>query len=78
MPARVPSQKKKGVQGILGRDHYDAIDVALRKLGDLPAAIEAAELCDVDCQEARQAHKYLVEKLGKIKQHFFPQGRPSS
>lgn len=70
--------KKKPYQGILNRDHYDAIDAALRRLADLPDIINNAELCDVDCQEYRNAHEYFTEKLQKIKAKFFPQGRPAS
>lgn len=70
--------KRNKFAGLLNRDHYDAIDAALRKLADLPDIIDNAELCDVDCKEYREAHGYFSEKLQKIKDKFFPQGRPAS
>lgn len=79
MPKTNPRPPRpKSTRPILSRDHYDAIDAALRRLADLPQWIDAAELCDTDCQEYRAAHAYFVDKLTKIKAHFFPNGRPPS
>lgn len=63
---------------ILTQAHYDQLDNTLTTLGHLPDVIDNAELCDVDCQEYRNAHAYLVDKLTKMKQKFFPKGRPAS
>lgn len=68
--------KSKRPPEILTQVHYDAIDGALRTLGDLPGVIEAAEICDVDCAEYRQMADYFRDKLTRIKDHFFPGGRP--
>lgn len=78
MPAKtVKATKRPRPASILTQAHYDAIDAALRRLADLPEWIDAAELCDMDCQEYRQAHQYLIDKLTKIQARFFPQGRPT-
>ncbi len=67
---------KRSRPQILTAEHYDAIEAALRRLADLPGVIDSAQLCDIDCQEYRQAHAYFLERLTKLKQHFFPNGRP--
>lgn len=61
---------------ILTVEHFDAVDAALQRLGTLLPVIEDAELCDVDCQEYRRAHAFYIDKFQKIKQKFFPNGRP--
>lgn len=71
-----PARTKR--PAILTQVHYDAIEAALRRLADLPDIIDAAELCDVDCQEYRSMHAMLLDKLQRIRDKFFPQGRPGA
>lgn len=69
--------KKRSGPTILTQAHYDQIDGSLRKMADLVPIMASAEVCDVDCAEYRNAHQYLTASLAKIKQHFFPHGRPA-
>lgn len=61
---------------ILGEAHYDALTASLERLKQLPGVMAKAESCGIDCQEYRKMHEYAGESLEKIRQTFFPKGRP--
>lgn len=61
---------------MLTKEHYDMIEATLQRLGQLTDHLDAAEACDVDCQEFREAQRYYIERLNKFKAKFFPAGRP--
>ena len=74
--AKPPAARQNAMRKMLTVEHYDMIQTTLDRLAQLPEFIEWAELCDTDCKAFREAQAYYTDKLLKIKQKAFPQGRP--
>lgn len=67
---------KQPEPAILNEAHYDALTASLEQLKQLPGVMDKAERCGVDCLEYRKMHEYALESLQKIRNEWFPKGRP--
>lgn len=55
----------------------DKINDAQRRLSFVIDLMDRMDECGMDCQEVRQLHSMLFNKLELIKNQFFPQSPPA-
>lgn len=60
------------MSGPLNSNHLDLLRSAQRSLNEALPLIDRAEACGLDCQEYRQGHAALSDRVARYITHFFP------